>query len=111
MASIEPKVLDQATSPAMKRAYELIARVVNGRIAFGDTHSNANIDGVWVTVVSSTPNTDFVVTHNLARVPVGYIVMSKSAACDVYVGSVVGTSTQLTLRATAAGVTLVLFVV
>jgi hypothetical protein len=90
----------------------LVSLVINGHIGFGDGSKSDNIDGVWVSI--STPgsiNTDFTVTHNLGRVPVGYLAMTKSAACDLYNGSIAWTSTQMTLRATTAGVTINLFVI
>lgn len=94
-----------------KRVWEQAARVINGGLSFGAGTTKDNIDGAWVTAVTpGAPNTDFVVTHNLGRIPVGYIVMSKSAACDVYTGSVGATATQLTLRGTVAGVTVTLFI-
>ncbi len=97
---------------ALRTKYEQLARVVNGQINFGDGTNRDNVDGAWVSITTPVaPNTDFTVTHNLQRVPVGYWIMKKAAACDVYTGSVAATSTQLTLRATVGSVNLVLFVV
>ena len=96
----------------LRKTYEQLARVVNGLLSFGDGTSRDNIDGNWITVTTpGTPNTDFIVNHNLNRIPVGYIVMSKNAACDIYTGSVAATATQLTLRATVGAVLLKLFIV
>jgi hypothetical protein len=52
-----------------------------------------------------------VLNHKLGRVPVGYIVMSKSAACDIYAGSAAWTDTNITIRGTVGGVNGNLFVV
>jgi hypothetical protein len=82
----------------------------NGGISFGDGSKTDNISGVWVTVTFAVANVDQTVTHNLGRVPVGYLAMTKSAACDVYTGSVAATKTQITLRGTTTS-TVVLFIV
>ena len=96
----------------LRRIYEQVSQAINGRISFGNGTTPDNIDGVWISVTTpGTANTDFTVTHNLGRVPVGYIVMRKSAAVDVYTGSVAATTTQLTLRATVISVDVVIFVV
>lgn len=79
--------------------------IINGQIGFGNGVTKDNLNLAWGNVVTpGAPNTDFGVVHNLGRVPVGYIVVSKSAAVDVYTGSVAATITTLTLRATVAGV-------
>ena len=95
----------------LRRLYELLARGVNYNISFGSGTESENINGVWANVVTpGVANTDFTVTHNLGRVPVGYIVMKKDIATDIYDGSVAATVTQITLRATVATVTVRLFV-
>lgn len=106
-----PSTLEQGVK-GLDNTYSLLARVLNGNLGFGDGTNRDNLDGVWASPVTpGAPNTDFTITHNLGRVPVGYFVMSKSGACDVYTGSVAATSTQLTLRGTVAGVTLKLFII
>lgn len=94
----------------LRGVYQSLTNVINGNLGFGDGTNADNISGVWKTVVFAAPNADTVVTHNLGRVPVGYIPMSKVAACDVYTGSVAPTKTQLTLRGTVA-TTVTLFIV
>lgn len=102
----------QSSDSALRKLWEQLARVINYHIGFGDGVNADNVDGVWVTAVTpGTPNTNFTVTHNLGRVPVGYIPMSKTAATDIYTGSVAATTTQLTLKATIAGVTVNLFII
>lgn len=96
----------------VRKAHELLARAINGRLSFGDGVERDNLDGEWISVTTpATPNTDFVVTHNLGRLPVGYWLMRKSAACDIYTGGTAATVTQLTLRATVASVDVVLFII
>jgi hypothetical protein len=90
----------------------LISTVINGHLGFGDGTLRDNIDGTWASVTAPVaPNTDFTITHNLGRVPVGYWVMQKDRACDVYTGGVAATKTQITLRATVASAVLKLFII
>jgi hypothetical protein len=89
---------------SLQRIWEQLVKTVNNHISYGNPLSGAdNIDGKWVAFAVPAPNVDFTLTHNLGRVPVGYIVMSKSAACDIYTGSAPGTITQITLRGTVGG--------
>lgn len=95
----------------LRRIYERLARVVNGQISFGDGVNADNIDGVWASATTpGVANTDFVITHNLGRVPVGYIPVTKSATTDIYTGSVAATATQLTLKSTGTNVDVVFFI-
>ena len=118
------KVPEQLTEPpkpmqhwwqSFQRIYQLVASVINGNIEFGNaTAGPGNISGSWITVTTpGTANTDFTVIHNLGRAAAGYLIMTKSAACDVYTSPTVNGSplTQLILRATATGVTLTIFVI
>src|SRR6267142_1583763 len=96
----------------IKNVYQNLIGVINGRVGFGDGTLPDNIDGSWINVVAPVaPNTDFTVNHNLQRLPVGYWIMQKDRACDIYTGSVAATTTQLTLRATVASAVLRLFII
>src|SRR6266403_1108071 len=96
----------------LKTVYQNFVQILNGNIGFGDGTNLDNINGSWINVVAPVgANTDFTVNHNLGRLPVGYLVMQKDRACDVYTGSVGATLTQLTLRATVASAVLRLFIV
>jgi hypothetical protein len=107
----EPQQVSNFATMVQKN-WRNLTNVVNGNIGYGDGTNSDNINGRWISVTSpSTPNTDFVVDHNLERIPVGYHVMMKSASCDVYTGSTAPTSSQLTLRATVGSVALSIFVV
>ena len=92
------------------KVWQNAAFIWNGGISFGDGSKTDNIAGVWVSVTFAAPNVDQTVTHNLGRIPVGYIPMTKSATCDVYTGSVGATKTQITLRGTTTS-TVLLFIV
>ena len=107
----EDPAVDKFTQ-MLERMWESLARVVNNHIGFGDGTEADNIDGVWKTVITpGAPNTDFVVVHNLGRIPVGYIPMMKSASVDIFTGSVPADKNNITLRATASGVTVSLFII
>jgi hypothetical protein len=98
-------------STMLAKIWRILATVINGSVSFGNGVSSDNISGVWLnTTTPGTPNTNFTLNHNLGRLPVGYLVMTKSAACDVFTGSVAATKTQITLQASVAGVNLSLFV-
>lgn len=97
----------------LRKLYEQLARVINGGISFGDSLNSIsdNIDGVWITVTTPVAaNTDFVVTHNLGRVPNGWSVAMQNLAASIYLGSVPATITDLTLRASVSSVTIRLFI-
>src|SRR6266478_5094769 len=107
-AVIEPTKKSLGSFVDMIRAvYQNLTQAFNGQIGFGDGTNLDNINGSWINVVAPVgANTDFTVNHNLGRLPVGYLVMQKDRACDVYTGSVAATATQLTLRATVASAVL-----
>lgn len=96
-----------------------ICLALQGRIRFGpnlpNNNNGENIMGQFVTyTTNSTPNTQDTVSHQLGSIPIGYIVISKSAACDVYQQSNTGTTwtkSNLYLKATASNVTVTLFLI
>jgi hypothetical protein len=97
---------------ALQQAWTALALVVNQNISFGNPTSGAdNISGAWVSFAVAAANVDQVLTHNLGRIPYGYICMSKSEACDVYTGSAPATQTQITLRGTTTGAVVELFII
>lgn len=60
----------------------------NGYISFGDGVNGSwagNVDAQYITVVTpSSANTEFEVVHGLDRVPIGYDVLRKDKAADIY---------------------------
>lgn len=52
----------------------------------------------------ATPDTDFVIEHQLGRVVESWLVVHKSAACDLYLSPTAQTDSRLILRATVASV-------
>jgi hypothetical protein len=107
----KPKELN-SFAQMLQKSWRNLTTLINNKIGFGDGTLHDNIDGVWANVVAPAgANTDFTITHNLGRVPVGYWAMQKDRACDVYTGSVAATTSQITLRATVASAVLRLFIV
>lgn len=94
----------------LQKVHQQDAKVINGKLGFGDGTKADNIDGAWATVTFASANTDTTITHNLGRVPVGYHVVSKSASTDVFNGVAAWTTTQITLQSSVAGVTVKLFI-
>lgn len=67
-----------------------------GRIIRVGSNANPNaLPNFW-----SGSNTNTLITHNLNKIPYGYIVIAKSDTCDVYWGVVPATLTEITLKNT-----------
>jgi hypothetical protein len=91
------------------------AKTINGNIEFGSPVGGPiNINGKWVTSTTPvTPNTDFVVTHNLGRIPVDHTPRTKNAAVDIYLSPTPNATptTTIILRATVGSVNVTFFFV
>ena len=103
-----------AFASMLQKVYRNLVGVINGRISFGDGSNADNIDGVWGTVTTpGTANTDFSISHNLGRVPVGYLVVTRDIAVTIYNGSGgIGswTTSTITLRASLASANITVFI-
>ena len=68
-----------------------VARQFNGFISFGGgSHASwsGNIDGQYIEMTfPGVANTEMRVPHGLGRLPIGYFVVRKDRACDIYDGS------------------------
>jgi|SRR5712664_1479638 len=96
----------------VRKLYEQLARVLNGLVSFGNGLSRDNIDGEWAVIPDTgAANTNFTVTHNMLRLPVGYILMDSDRAVSIYNGSVARTTTTITLKASVANASVTLFIV
>jgi hypothetical protein len=93
-----------------KRIPELVAKALNGRVSFGDGTDAENIECSWFNFVTIT-GADNVVNHGLGRVPVGYIVVSRSGDVSFWDGVAAWTTSTLTIRASMAGITVKGFVI
>jgi hypothetical protein len=97
----------------LRRAYELVAKAINGNIEFGSpTGGPVNVNGVWASVTTPAgANTDFTITHNLGRVAVAYLVTTKDRAVDVYTSPTANAAptTTIILRASVASAVITMF--
>lgn len=92
------------------RIMERLYTVLRNGISFGDGINPDNIDCCFATANFTVANTNLTINHTLGRVAIGYIPYEKSAACDVYDGTIAGVVNQITLRgSTIALVHLILF--
>ena len=98
-----------------KEFFNWVRILVNkGMIAFGnvvDGNHGENIEGEHQTVADTgVANTEFSVTHTLARIPTGYIVTSNNKAGVVYTGTTAWTSTTVYFRVDAANCAISVFI-
>jgi len=90
---------------------EHLYKMLRGGLSYGDGTNSDNIAGQWAAVTSpGAANTEFAVAHGLRKVPTGFHVLKKNAACDVYAGTTAWTSTHIYLKATGTTVALTLFI-
>lgn len=90
-------------------------RILRGNVSYGSLvpkDDSRNIDGWPVTgvVTPAVADTAFSVTHGLRRVPVGFHVLSKNKAVDIYESGVAWTTTTISLKASVASATIKLFI-
>lgn len=97
---------------ALNNIWEQIVRAVNGKIWFGSVANGPdNIDGTTLEQADTgAANTAFSLTHNLGRIPVGFIVVYADLATSIYDGGVAWTSTTISLKSSTANVHLRVFV-
>lgn len=90
------------------RLYGQLASLINGSISFGDgtVGSTDNISGVWETALTVAGN--FTVTHNLGRLPVGYLMVKNDAFENLkFISS---TTTTIVLAGQNGGANILLFI-
>lgn len=80
-----------------------VTPVINGKIEF-----DQNIRSQTVSVGFPSANTDTTVAHKLNKTGVNFLVVNKTAACDIYHGAGTDTVNQIYLRSSVAGVTVTL---
>lgn len=90
-------------------------KIFRGNVSYGNltsTDEGRNVDGWPVTgvVTPGVADTTFSVTHGLGRIPVGFHVMSKNKAVDVYESGTAWTNTTISLKASVATATVKLFI-
>lgn len=109
-------------SPTVRRLVDFLRRVIlsiNGNIEFGAPNATAlptrglNINGVFNQ--GTTPGVadqEFAVTHNMGRIPVGFITLSVDQnAAVLYKGVTAWTTKQLFLKCHQTSVNYVIFII
>jgi hypothetical protein len=103
---------------SLQKLWLQMSTIVNGQLDLGagvpltvpSPVPSININAMRCVYVTGTPGSNDVVTHNLGRVPEGYIVIGLSAAVTVYSSPTAWTETQIFLRSTVGGVTVAILV-
>jgi hypothetical protein len=103
-----------------------LSTVINGNVEYGDPrvallpenspgyqkNGGGNMFGAWFTVTSASSMT---LQHNFGKVAIGWLVLDKSAACDVWRATTQPTppldKQQIILQASTSGVNLKIFVI
>ena len=118
MANI-PSTISPLSLASIRRVWEQLAQIFNGGITVGIGRPYAgatvipavNLAANGMAVSTSGGGTvDFVVTHNLGRVPEGYFVTQYLGQVNIWNGVGAWTTTTLTLRASVNGVGICLLV-
>lgn len=111
---LEAGPLDAGSARDLTSALEQLRNALNGGLSLGDGTDGSkagNLDAQIRVIYTPSHDADFAVAHGLGRRAVGYLVLRKSAACDVWSGSAHGdTEDVIWLQAALAGVTLTLLV-
>jgi hypothetical protein len=81
-----------------------LSDAVNGGLEF-----DSNLNTKTVTVTFDAANTETAVTHNLGRIPTGYLASKMSANMVVFDGSRAATSNVSYLKASAPGTITLIF--
>ncbi len=112
MKVIRPKTFDMQDLN-LKRWHEDLFKIFNRNISFGQSidGQDQNIDGRMVDIpTTGVINTQFVVTHNLGRIPLFYDVKYTNLACSVYDSGTQWTKTQIFLKCSIANAHIRLFI-
>lgn len=91
--------------------YEIISRLVNGNVDFGDGTEAVNIRGQWITFTSAGAGVENTIAHNSGAIPVGFIIMVPPASGTVNKGVTPWDSSNIYLTCSAATQTVTIFLV
>lgn len=113
IAKVLPQPETQPKDPFLRslqqglhESWQKLAEVVNGGLRPEDNESLSK-----VTVTSdATPDTEFAVAHTLKRTPVGYRIIRKDKAGDVYDGVTAFDTSNIYLKCAVASVTMTLYI-
>jgi hypothetical protein len=91
---------------SLRTTLEHNAKVLSN-ISFGTTTSNTDEEmnmQCWKSTGTSPagPNTEFAVSHNLGRIPIGFMVASTNKAGHLYKSTTAWTATNIYLKADVA---------
>ena len=70
--------------------------------------SNANPNALANSWVGNNTNTT--ITHNLDKIPTGFVVLGKWAVADVFFGTIAATATTITLQTTNAATDITIWI-
>lgn len=95
-----------------------VYKALRGNISYGrqsNTLSTGlatdNIDGAFgVTSDTGLADTQFVITHNLNRIPIGFHTIKTNKACSMYASGTGWTDTQIFLKCNVANVSATFFI-
>lgn len=107
------KVTFNIENPNDKRFYESLQKIFKGNISYGHGigGQDQNIEGMMVDVpTTGLINTEFVVTHNLGRIPLFYDVKYINAACSIYDSGTPWTITKAFFKCSVANIHTRLFI-
>lgn len=98
----------------ISRLEEILAetsRAANGGLGFGDGLDMDNLIGKWMTyTTNAVADTEDTLAHNLAAVPIGFLLMLPPKAGFIYRGPTAWTASNLYLKCSAASQTVTIFV-
>jgi hypothetical protein len=102
VTNLDAKADDEKFRLSLAKFVEQVAFIINGNLSITDLKVEK------YSVNFPTALEEIGVSHNLGRVPVGYLVIGKSANMNVYNGVNNWTMKSLFLRSDAAGVATIL---
>jgi len=88
-----------------QRIYEQISDILNGGATFGDNMS-ASIQALTF----DAANKESVLKHNLGRVPIGFITISKSVDMNLFNGPTAWSNENIYIQSSAAGTATVIII-
>lgn len=97
------------------KSLQRVYKVLRGNVSYGSLavdDDGRNIDGYPATATTpGVANTEFIVAHGLNRNPVGFHLMTKNGATDVYQSrATLGDSSNVYLKATGINIAITLFI-
>ena len=93
--------------PELEKDLKQVFEVLQKKVSFKD-----NISGAEVSFVSSgTADTENTISHNLKKIPTGFIKISQDKPCSVYKGSTLWTKDKIYLKVNVASANITIFLI